>query len=344
MSKSLGLQKWCGVLAVAVLVAVLLSLAGRPNGRPTRSSVGFVDRTVELGELPWGRDVPVRFQFENRSAAPITIARVSSSCGCTLVRGKKILEGKVVGPGDVVPVEISFNTGARAETKTATITVYTTTGKQYRAGVRATIIGSYNISADTVHFGRVDLNTEDSPPPQVVRFTSVSATLLGDPRADAEWIHCSTRASSSDPRSTDLILAIDVRQLDVGMNIARVEMRTTDPDVPSRNLVVTARGSQELTPYPSHLVLQPGVPQTVRFVDDRLVQAQLAEIKTEGEGVLRIRIIEAGVLEVEVRRPGSGTEVQSILVTDKLGRRGRVRASIFCLAGRRTSAASATTP
>jgi hypothetical protein len=327
-------------LAVVVLAAVTILLwfaHGCQDSASTSSShvslpaqpapsfpVGFVDPEIDLGSVPWGADLPLILEFANEGERPVTISTIESNCACALLQEPSSYHGAVVNSREVLPIELEMHTGKRPGEKLAQVEVATVAGTKYVAVIRAYVVGTWHLSADAVHFGKVFLDNPEEVALSV-EFSSESERVLGSPECNVPWLICSSE--SSDERQTRIILVINKEKLSPGMNSGMVTIATTCRTVPTRRIVVTARGVPALVPYPPHLVLLAGTSGVIRFVDESGAPARLDSIDCPSN-LLRCRVSEMGSIEVEVPELTNDDNPTTVYVYDTLGRRGQARVSL----------------
>lgn len=281
---------------------------------------------MDLGSVPWGADLPLVLEFANKGERPVTISRIESNCGCALLREPSSYRERVVDSGDVLPIELNMHTGKRPGEKLAQIEVATVAGNKYVAVIRAHVVGTWHLSADAVHFGKVFLDSSEEVALSV-EFSSESEHLVGSPEWNVPWLMCSTEPKSTDERQVQIVLAINKEKLSPGMNSGMVTISTTCQTVPRRRIIVTVRGVPALVPYPPHLVLLAGTSGVIRFVDESGNPTRLDSVECASD-LLRCRVSDIGSIEVEVSEFGDVGHPTTVYVYDAFGRRGQARVSI----------------
>ena len=71
----------------------------------------FTEKTIEAGKITQGEVITHSFEFTNTGKAPLLIANVDGSCGCTIPRSYP--KGKVM-PGESGKIEVEFNSDGKA--------------------------------------------------------------------------------------------------------------------------------------------------------------------------------------------------------------------------------------
>lgn len=102
------------------LVVLLAALA------PLRAELVWEKTEIELHPGPNDATAVGNFKYENKGSAPVHIASVHTSCGCTTAALKK----NDVAPGEKGEITATFNIGGRTGTQQKTITVTTDDPKQ----------------------------------------------------------------------------------------------------------------------------------------------------------------------------------------------------------------------
>jgi Protein of unknown function (DUF1573) len=80
--------------------------------------VNWVKEAHDFGEIPQGKPVSVEFEFTNAGDAPLLIADVATSCGCTASDYSK----EPIAPGKSSKIKVTYN-AANLGAFTKTITV-----------------------------------------------------------------------------------------------------------------------------------------------------------------------------------------------------------------------------
>lgn len=82
--------------------------------------ITFKETTLEAGKITQGEIVNHTFEFTNTGKAPLLIATVDGSCGCTIPRS--FPTGKVM-PGEGGEIEVEFNSDEKTGMQTVSIIV-----------------------------------------------------------------------------------------------------------------------------------------------------------------------------------------------------------------------------
>lgn len=88
-----------------LLLISLLSLLLSPLAPPDSPIEWIGETTVDLGDIPRGKDHPHVFQFKNISDAPLIIDNVRVGCGCTATDWQEA----PVAPGEVGSINVSYD-------------------------------------------------------------------------------------------------------------------------------------------------------------------------------------------------------------------------------------------
>ena len=102
---------------VILFVATLLSVSVQAQEK--KAELTFDSDVVDYGEIAHGSDGVRKFTFTNTGTDVLTIARVYSTCGCTI---PKKPENPIL-PGEKGVIEVKYNTNNSGPIR-RTITVY----------------------------------------------------------------------------------------------------------------------------------------------------------------------------------------------------------------------------
>lgn len=84
-----------------------------------KAKIEFKTETIEYGEIEKGSDGVRVFEFTNTGNAPLVIANVTSSCGCTIPKKPE----DPIKPGETGEIQVKYNTKLVGPIR-KTITVY----------------------------------------------------------------------------------------------------------------------------------------------------------------------------------------------------------------------------
>lgn len=84
-----------------------------------KAKIEFKTETIEYGEIEKGSDGVRVFEFTNTGNAPLVIANVTSSCGCTIPKKPE----EPIKPGETGEIQVKYNTNLVGPIR-KTITVY----------------------------------------------------------------------------------------------------------------------------------------------------------------------------------------------------------------------------
>jgi hypothetical protein len=96
----------------------------------------------EFERVPEDGSVTARYTFKNAGAAPITIRRVQTSCGCTSAK----LSKSTFTPGETGEIEVKFNFGSRRGLQRKLISVKGDQNQQWRLDLQCHIRETVTIS------------------------------------------------------------------------------------------------------------------------------------------------------------------------------------------------------
>ena len=88
-----------------LLLFSLLSLLISPLSPPESPVEWLGETTVDLGDIPHGKDHPYVFSFRNVSDAPLVIDNVRVGCGCTATEWRDV----PVAPGAIGSINVSYD-------------------------------------------------------------------------------------------------------------------------------------------------------------------------------------------------------------------------------------------
>ncbi len=134
--------------------------------------------TQEFQRTPEDRELSVPFGFRNTGAAPVTIAKVTSSCGCTTAE----LPKKTFAPGEVGALTAKFVFGGRRGPQAKSIAVTTDDGKTAQLSFQCLIADDPVAVLQSLVWWRVGEAAEPKqvaltlPPGGKVKITAVAST------------------------------------------------------------------------------------------------------------------------------------------------------------------------
>lgn len=83
------------------------------------SALVWKSEELDLGKIPQGKPVTVKFEFTNKGTEAIIISNVATSCGCTVADYAK----KPIAPNETSTITATYNASAPgAFTKAITVT------------------------------------------------------------------------------------------------------------------------------------------------------------------------------------------------------------------------------
>ena len=102
-------------IAIAIFVVAGLGTAMAQE----TAKIEFKSETIDYGEIEKGSDGVRIFEFTNTGNAPLVIANVTSSCGCTIPKKPE----EPIKPGETGEIQVKYNTKLVGPIR-KTITVY----------------------------------------------------------------------------------------------------------------------------------------------------------------------------------------------------------------------------
>lgn len=113
------------VIIGTLLLSVLLPC--RAQGGSGRL-LQFENASIDLGDIPSGKDVSVSFRFANIADAPVSVVDVHAQCGCTVPS----FSTSSVKPGKKGTVNVKLLTKGLSGPQKRHLTVITTNGEKRR--------------------------------------------------------------------------------------------------------------------------------------------------------------------------------------------------------------------
>ncbi|PKD18251.1 hypothetical protein APR41_03620 [Salegentibacter salinarum] len=103
------------LIAIAIFVVAGLGTAMAQE----TAKIEFKSETIDYGEIKKGSDGVRVFEFTNTGNAPLVIANVTSSCGCTIPKKPE----EPIQPGETGEIQVKYNTKLVGPIR-KTVTVY----------------------------------------------------------------------------------------------------------------------------------------------------------------------------------------------------------------------------
>lgn len=103
------------LIVIAIFVVAGLGTAVAQEA----AKIEFKSETIDYGEIEKGSDGVRVFEFTNTGNAPLVIANVTSSCGCTIPKKPE----DPIQPGETGEIEVKYDT-KRVGPIRKTVTVY----------------------------------------------------------------------------------------------------------------------------------------------------------------------------------------------------------------------------
>ncbi|MBZ9630680.1 DUF1573 domain-containing protein [Salegentibacter sp. LM13S] len=103
------------LIAIAIFVVAGLGTAMAQE----TAKIEFKSETIDYGEIKKGSDGIRIFEFTNTGNAPLVIANVTSSCGCTIPKKPE----EPIQPGETGEIQVKYNTKLVGPIR-KTVTVY----------------------------------------------------------------------------------------------------------------------------------------------------------------------------------------------------------------------------
>ncbi|WP_144668013.1 DUF1573 domain-containing protein [Dokdonia sp. Hel_I_53] len=103
---------------VILFVATLLTVSMQAQEK--KAEITFDSDVVDYGKVPYGSDGVRKFTFTNTGDDVLIVARVYSTCGCTIPKKPE----NPIQPGEKGEIEVKYDTKRQGPIR-KTITVYT---------------------------------------------------------------------------------------------------------------------------------------------------------------------------------------------------------------------------
>lgn len=94
---------------------------------PARAALEFAATEISLKPALGEKNISAEFRFKNTGAAPVTITRVHSSCGCTVPEKP----AEAIAPGATGFIPVAYKAADRQGPQTQQVEVETSDGKAY---------------------------------------------------------------------------------------------------------------------------------------------------------------------------------------------------------------------
>lgn len=130
-----------------------------------RADLAWEKPVQEFHRVPADDYVAAKFVFKNTGGEPITIRRVTTSCGCTSAK----LPKKTYAPGESGEIDVKFNFGSRRGPQRKTVKVQSEDKQEWLLDLRVHIHEPLTLSPALVYW-----RTGDAPNAKAVRLTSAN--------------------------------------------------------------------------------------------------------------------------------------------------------------------------
>jgi Protein of unknown function (DUF1573) len=128
-----------------------------------RADLSFEKELQEFHVVPDDKSVTARYTFKNTGTEPLTIKRVTSSCGCTSTK----LSKNTYAPGETGEIEAKFTFGSRRGPQRKLITVTSEDKQLWRLELRCWIHDPLTVSPALVYW-----RSGTEPASKVVKLTA----------------------------------------------------------------------------------------------------------------------------------------------------------------------------
>lgn len=111
--------RFFSALLIVCSISIVAAASDDPASSPHATGLVFGQTTHNFGRIQKIEPLEFSFSFENGSASPVTIANVSTSCGCTAAKPEKT----EYQPGEKGAIAATFDPGGHSGLFESTITV-----------------------------------------------------------------------------------------------------------------------------------------------------------------------------------------------------------------------------
>jgi hypothetical protein len=287
------------------------------------AQIGFEPADIDLGARPWSSSVDFESSFVNDSGAPVTIAALRTSCGCTTLPGS--VNGSAIEAGGRLAisgvVKTDLHTGRRSED----VSILLDTGAVYVLPLHFEVLATYAVHPEDLDFGDIDLGEQPEAVASAM-FTSETAHVLGQPQTNVPWLEAF--AVPREQGGTSLVVRVLADQMAYGRNWGHIVVNTDDSYRPTCTINVRAAGIAGLRPVPSHIVLRAGEGCAARFFMPTGVAAQLVRAEASA-GDVSVRVPEDDqAIALIGAEEGAVVATYRVNVVAKEGQRGHVLVTV----------------
>lgn len=252
------------------------------------------ERLHDFGKVLAGEVQRHTFVFTNAGNAPLEIASVHSSCGCTTAGdwSRKVEPGQ----GGAIPIELHTTSLKGAVSKPITVRCNDTNQPVVVLEVRATVWRPIEVQPASASL-RVILGSTTNPP-TVVRVVNQESTplTLSAPESDRPEIAAALRTVEAGKVYEVVLTAVP--PLGSGNVMAKITAKTSSPSLPVLTIPAWIVVQPAVTVIPTRLVLPRG-PFTKPLVRDVSVRRLAGDALVLTEPTLNVEGIQAQMIELE---------------------------------------------
>jgi hypothetical protein len=196
-----------------ILVLFLTSLAA------AHADLSWDKPVQEFHMVPEDKAVTAHFTFKNTGNEPVTIKRVTTSCGCTSAKMTKA----TYAPGEAGDIEVKFTFGFRRGAQRKLVSVMSADKQEWRLDLRCWILEPLSVSPGLVYWKSgteaeskvVKLTASKGQPINIKSVKSTSPkfkTALAEVRPGQEYTLTVTPADTAESASAELVIETDTPQ------------------------------------------------------------------------------------------------------------------------------------
>ncbi len=234
----------------------ILSLALLAAAGPARASWAdglFDELSKDFGSVPHGTLAVHPFRLVNNTGAPVHIAYVRVSCGCTSARALQTY----LAPGQETAILAQMDTRLFYNTKNVTIFVRfdQPRSEEVRLWVQANSRDDVTFSPDSFNFGKIKRGASPSVD-TTVSFLGNGQTQILETKCDSNYIQPSFKEIHRDSGEVAYQIEAKVRpDTPAGKWYSDLWIKTNNPSMPRLRLPLTIEVESALSVSPNTVVL-----------------------------------------------------------------------------------------
>ena len=179
-----GSQILLAVSALCLVVTLALQWAPPLLAVPPGTQIRCAEPVWSAGDVFSGTEVSCHFEIENSGRTPVTVTKLSTSCGCTTVAAE--IEGQQILPGKSLSIPVSWTPSSQTGHQTKNVTVEFAEWKDWKLSLRVEgeVRSMWTVSPAQISLGTL---TPDATGEQIAEITFAA----GAPVQAAQRVQCS---------------------------------------------------------------------------------------------------------------------------------------------------------